>query len=165
MKPMTRQSVVMTWGILTASTAIVVQCGGTATDAADSGSSACERANRYARDCGATRFERPCPPNRAPDLECDAECDLEVSCAYFLGQRPAESRERSQCGARCSCESARRRSMECGIEPQFSCDQICNCGYTWDCETGIPAYAACRAVCPPWPEPTDASDFVDVSSG
>src|SRR5262245_6052617 len=150
------------YAVLSLSAASIMHCAGT-TDSAPSESSLCERARTHILNCGASQNVRTCPSNHSPDLDCESACDLELSCDYFLGRSPAESRQRSQCGSLCTCQSAKRRATECGSPAQFACDRICNCPYSNICTFGIVAYAECRAQCPPWPEPTDASDYVDAS--
>jgi hypothetical protein len=130
--------------------AAFLSCGGHAHHG-ETDQQLCERAADYIRSCGAaTTFPVDCE-YLGPDVACDNRCDLEVSCDYFRGDSPSESRSRAQCGSRCTCESAQRRATECAMPPALTCDDICNCPYSNDCQDGVPAYAACRAQCPPWP--------------
>ena len=110
---------------------------------------ACAKANDYVASCGATNWTSTCYGSE--DEECEATCELQTSCAYFLGQNPSEGPQIAQCGSRCTCEEALRRSEECGVTPSFDCSAICNCGYSYECDGGVAAYASCRAECPPWP--------------
>ncbi len=138
-------------------------CTGSTKGAASDAGTNCSRAASYLMACGVTNFVSDCT-FMTPDVECEAACDLGTSCAYFLGQNPAEGAARAQCGSRCTCESAKRRATECGVVADFDCAPICNCAYYSGCGDGIPAYIACRAACPPWPGPTDASDGADASA-
>ena len=118
----------------------------------------CAEANLYREQCGAPPVPFDCA-EATPDINCETGCDLDVSCEYLLGSSPSEGRQRAQCGSRCTCESAQRRTIACGMQVAFDCNEICNCSYAYDCELGIPAYAACRDRCPAWPERSDASDL------
>jgi hypothetical protein len=147
-----------TFVLLSCIAGLVAACGSNA-------GSNCARAASYLRSCGVTAYVS-CDPSSpsTPDQECEAACDLETSCAYFLGQSPAEGRPRAQCGSRCTCESAKRRATECGVVSDFECSQVCNCPYLYTCTDGIPGYITCRTECPPWPEPTDAGDSLDAAA-
>ncbi len=47
---------------------------------------ACAEANDYVASCGATNWTSTC--HGSDDEECEAMCELQISCAYFLGQNP-----------------------------------------------------------------------------
>jgi hypothetical protein len=111
----------------------------------------CRRTNEYIESCGSTTYSVNCDFT-SPDAACSNECRLRVSCGYYQGTSPEEGRVYSQCGDRCTCESAQRRAASCGIPVAFSCDEVCNCGYSNTCDVGIPAYAKCRELCPAWPD-------------
>ncbi|NUP13939.1 MAG: hypothetical protein HOW73_48510 [Polyangiaceae bacterium] len=111
--------------------------------------SVCEQANEHREDCDASANARDCS-FETPYVECEAACDLEASCDYFQGNSPPESRTHAQCSSRCTCESAQRRVVECGLDLSFQCDAVCNCAYLSTC-AALEEYAACRADCPPWP--------------
>jgi hypothetical protein len=156
----TRALVVLLLGLIPA---LLSGCTGSTKSAASDAGTNCSRATSYLMSCGITRSVQHCEFITA-DVECESACDLNTSCAYFLGQNPAEGPARAQCGGRCTCEAAKRRATECGVVADFDCAPICNCPYYYGCSDGIPAYIACRAACPPWPEPTDASDNADASA-
>lgn len=129
---------------------LLLACGGDA-QRSETSPQLCERAKAHVESCGSPATYRVDCRNLTPDVACGNHCDLETSCAYFRGESPSEGRSRSQCSSRCTCESALRRATECGLPSTFTCDALCNCPYYYDCADGIPAYAACRAQCPPWP--------------
>lgn len=136
---------------------LVIACSGKSTQRGTAPKSTCEEANDYFVECGATNYVGSCDP-LTPDVECEARCDLAASCAYFLGDNPSEGRAISMCSSQCTCESAMRRAAECNLSVDFDCTAVCNCPYAYECDTGIPAYAECRARCPPWPDPPDAGN-------
>ena len=138
-------------------------CNGSTSSAPADGGTNCARAASHLVSCGVTNSSRTCD-STTPDVECEAACDLDTSCAYLLGQNPAEGRARAQCGSRCTCESAKRRAVDCGVVADFDCALVCNCPYSSSCGDGIAQYISCRAACPPWPEPTDAGDVIDAAT-
>jgi len=129
---------------------LLLGCGGEAKQA-ETNAQLCDRAAAHVESCGASTTPTVNCTYLTPDVACDNRCDLDVGCEYFRGNSPSESRSRAQCGSRCTCESAQRRTTECGLSLTFTCEAICNCPYSNDCEFGVPAYAECRAQCPPWP--------------
>lgn len=129
---------------------LLLRCGGEAHQG-ETDRELCDRAAEHVQSCNASTTSPVNCAHLTPDVTCENRCDLAVSCDYFHGNSPSESRSRAQCGSRCTCESALRRASECGVPVTFACDHVCNCPYSHDCENGIPAYAECRAQCPPWP--------------
>jgi hypothetical protein len=137
--------------LMLAAVPVLSHCGGEAQQT-ETDEQLCRRAATHVQSCGSANYLVDCT-YLTPDNACENRCDLDASCDYFQGNSPSENRTVAQCGSRCTCQSAQRRAASCGVAVSFTCDHICNCPYSYDCELGIPAYAACRAQCPPWPEP------------